>query len=100
MILAQAIDVSRRYGDHLALDHVRLDISAGEIVGVLGPNGAGKSTLISLLTGVRKPTSGQVELLGEDPRSPASRRHLGVTPQETGLPGTLRVGEVIDCRSS
>ncbi|GAA2618015.1 ABC transporter ATP-binding protein [Paractinoplanes durhamensis] len=96
MILARAIDVTRRYGDALALDHVSLDIAAGAIVGVLGPNGAGKSTLISLLTGIRKPSSGRVELLGADPRLPASRRHLGVTPQETGLPGTLRVGEVID----
>ncbi|GIM92958.1 ABC transporter ATP-binding protein [Paractinoplanes toevensis] len=96
MILARAVDVSRHYGDTVALDHVSLDIAAGEIVGLLGPNGAGKSTLISLLTGVRKPSSGQVELLGADPRRPESRRHLGVTPQETGLPGTLRVGEVVD----
>ncbi|GIF19911.1 ABC-2 type transport system ATP-binding protein [Actinoplanes tereljensis] len=96
MILARAVDVSRHYGDTVALDHVSLDIAAGEIVGLLGPNGAGKSTLISLLTGTRKPSSGHVELLGADPRRPASRRHLGVTPQETGLPGTLRVGEVVD----
>ncbi|GAA0524777.1 ABC transporter ATP-binding protein [Paractinoplanes ferrugineus] len=96
MILARAIDVSRRYGDTLALDGVSLDITAGQIVGVLGPNGAGKSTLISLLTGIRKPSSGRVELLGQDPRQPAGRRHLGVTPQETGLPATLRVAEVVD----
>jgi ABC-2 type transport system ATP-binding protein len=96
MILARAVDVSRRYGGTLALDRVDLDIAAGQIVGVLGPNGAGKSTLISLLTGIRRPSSGRVELLGEDPRQPAGRRHLGVTPQETGLPATLRVAEVID----
>jgi ABC-2 type transport system ATP-binding protein len=96
MILARAVDVSRHYGDTVALDHVSLDIAAGEIVGLLGPNGAGKSTLISLLTGTRKPSSGRVELLGQDPRRPAGRQHLGVTPQETGLPGTLRVGEVVD----
>jgi ABC-2 type transport system ATP-binding protein len=45
---------------------------------------------------VRKPTSGRVELAGRDPRHPAARRLLGVTPQETGLPATLRVGEVVD----
>jgi ABC-2 type transport system ATP-binding protein len=96
VILARALGVSRRYGDVLALDRIDLDVPAGELVGLLGPNGAGKSTLVSLLTGVRRPTSGTVELCGGDPRDPASRRALGVTPQETGLPGALRVGEVVD----
>ncbi|WSG06981.1 ABC transporter ATP-binding protein [Micromonospora sp. NBC_01739] len=95
-ILARAEQVSRRYGEVLALDRVDLEVRAGELVGLLGPNGAGKSTLISLLVGLRKPTSGRVELNGADPRDPASRRQIGVTPQETGLPGTLRVGEVVD----
>jgi ABC-2 type transport system ATP-binding protein len=96
MILARAIDATRRYGDVLALDRLNLDVEAGELVGLLGPNGAGKSTLVNLLTGVRRPSSGRVELCGGDPRDPATRRVLGVTPQETGLPGALRVGEVVD----
>ncbi|SCG47194.1 ABC transporter ATP-binding protein [Micromonospora inositola] len=96
MILARAEQVSRRYGDVLALDRVDLEVHPGELVGLLGPNGAGKSTLINLLVGLRRPTAGRVELLGGDPRDPATRRQLGVTPQETGLPGTLRVGEVVD----
>jgi ABC-2 type transport system ATP-binding protein len=96
VILARAIEVSRRYADVLALDRLSIDVHQGELVGLLGPNGAGKSTLVSLLTGVRKPTSGRVELCGGDPRDPASRRSLGVTPQETGLPASLRVGEVVD----
>ncbi|MFF5296785.1 ABC transporter ATP-binding protein [Paractinoplanes globisporus] len=95
-MLARAIEVTRRYGDTVALDRVSLDIAPGELVGLLGPNGAGKSTLLSLLTGVRSPSSGRVELLGGDPRRPAARHHLGVTPQETGLPASLRVGEVVD----
>jgi ABC-2 type transport system ATP-binding protein len=96
VILARAIEATRRYGDTLALDHITLDVAAGELVGLLGPNGAGKSTLVHLLTGTRKPTSGRVELCGGDPRKPAHRRRLGVTPQETGLPASLRVGEVVD----
>ncbi|WP_212989608.1 ABC transporter ATP-binding protein [Actinoplanes auranticolor] len=96
MMLARALDATRRYGDVLALDRLNLDVRTGELVGLLGPNGAGKSTLVSLLTGVRRPSSGTVELCGGDPRDPASRRALGVTPQETGLPGALRVGEVVD----
>ena len=96
MILARALEVTRRYGDTLALDHIDLDVHAGELVGLLGPNGAGKSTLVNLLTGLRRPTAGTVELCGGDPRHPANRRRLGVTPQETGLPASLRVGEVVD----
>ncbi|SBT50742.1 ABC transporter ATP-binding protein [Micromonospora auratinigra] len=96
MILAHADQVSRRYGDVLALDRVDLTVRAGELVGLLGPNGAGKSTLINLLVGLRRPSAGRVELFGGDPRDAANRRRLGVTPQETGMPGTLRVGEVVD----
>jgi ABC-2 type transport system ATP-binding protein len=96
MTLARAIDVTRRYGDKTALGGVTFGVEAGELVGLLGPNGAGKSTLVNLLTGIRRPTSGRVELFGGDPRLPASRRRLGVTPQETGLPASLRVGEVVD----
>ncbi|MGP3910666.1 ABC transporter ATP-binding protein [Nonomuraea sp. 10N515B] len=95
-ILARAIEVTRRYGEVLALDHVSLDIKAGELVGLLGPNGAGKSTLINLFVGLRRPTSGTVELLGGSPQDPARRRGIGVTPQETGLPESLRVGEIVD----
>ncbi|SNT25556.1 ABC-2 type transport system ATP-binding protein [Asanoa hainanensis] len=96
MILAEAIEVSRRYGDVTALDRVSLQVTEGELVGLLGPNGAGKSTLANLLTGVRRPDAGRVTLCGGDPRDPSTRRTLGVTPQETGLPATLRVGEVVD----
>ncbi|NGM15076.1 ABC transporter ATP-binding protein [Verrucosispora sioxanthis] len=96
MILARAEQATRRYGDVLALDRVDLDVRAGELVGLLGPNGAGKSTLLNLLVGLRRPTGGRVLLFDGDPRDPAYRRWVGVTPQETGLPGSLRVGEVID----
>jgi ABC-2 type transport system ATP-binding protein len=59
-------------------------------------NGAGKSTLVNLLAGLRRPTSGTVTLFGGNPRDPARRRWLGMTPQETGLPSTLRVRECVD----
>ncbi|WP_326821928.1 ABC transporter ATP-binding protein [Streptosporangium sp. NBC_01756] len=95
-VLARAAGVTRRYGDVLALDGLSLDIHAGELVGLLGPNGAGKSTLINLFVGLRSPDSGRVELFGGSPADPVRRRGIGVTPQETGLPATLRVGEVVD----
>ncbi|MEE6261186.1 ABC transporter ATP-binding protein [Plantactinospora sonchi] len=96
MIVARAIQATRRYGEVTALDQVDLDLHAGELVGLLGPNGAGKSTLLNLLVGLRRVSAGRVELFGGDPRDPAYRRQIGMTPQETGLPPTLRVGEVVD----
>jgi len=95
-IVARAVEVTRRYGDVLALDDLSLDVHSGELVGLLGPNGAGKSTLINLFVGLRRPSSGRVELLGGSPADPARRLGIGVTPQETGLPAALRVGEVVD----
>ena len=95
-ILARTVQATRRYGPVTALDGVCLDVPAGQLLGLLGPNGAGKTTLLQLLAGLRRPTSGTVELFGGDPRDAARRRRLGSTPQETGLPPTLRVHEVVD----
>ncbi|MFI7446610.1 ABC transporter ATP-binding protein [Nonomuraea sp. NPDC049714] len=95
-VLAQTVEVTRRYGSTLALDSVSLDIRGGELVGLLGPNGAGKSTLINLFVGLRRPSSGRVEVLGGSPADPLVRRGIGVTPQETGLPEVLKVGELVD----
>ncbi len=94
--LARLDHVTRRFGDITAVDDISLEIEAGTILGLLGPNGAGKTTLISLLQGLRRPTAGHVELFGGNPVDARSRRFLGSTPQETALPDTLRVGEVID----
>jgi ABC-2 type transport system ATP-binding protein len=94
--VARAVGVTRRFGSTVALDGVDLDLAPGTLTGLLGPNGAGKSTLISLLVGLRAPDSGTVELFGGSPQNAANRRWLGMTPQETGLPATLRVGEVLN----
>jgi ABC-2 type transport system ATP-binding protein len=95
-ILARTVAATRHYGPVVALDGVSLEVPAGQLLGLLGPNGAGKTTLMQLLAGLRRPTSGTVELFGGDPRLAAQRRRLGCTPQETGLPGTLRVHEVVE----
>lgn len=88
--------VTRRFGDVVALDDVTLGVGAGELVGLLGPNGAGKTTLLSLVSGLRRPDAGTVRLCDRDPRDPLARISLGATPQETGLPASLKVREVVD----
>lgn len=94
--LATADSVTKAFGDSTALESVSLEIHQGESVGLLGPNGAGKSTLISLFCGLRRPDSGTVTLFGGSPGNPASRLRLGITPQATAVPQTLRVAEAVD----
>ena len=96
MIAAALRGVTKRFGDVVALDGIDLELRRGEVLALLGPNGAGKTTALSLMLGLRRPDSGQVELFGIDPRRPASRAVVGVTPQETGFPPTLRVCEIVE----
>jgi ABC-2 type transport system ATP-binding protein len=96
MITAALRGVTKRFAGVIALDGVDLELRTGELLALLGPNGAGKTTALSILLGLRRPDTGQAELFGADPRRPASRVAIGVTPQEASFPPTLRVGEVVD----
>ncbi len=73
-----------------------LAVRRGEVVAILGPNGAGKTTAISILLGLRAPTSGSVTLFGGAPDEPATKARVGAMLQESGVPGTLTVAELID----
>lgn len=95
-VVARLSGVRKRYGDIEALRGIDLDVPAGRLLALLGPNGAGKTTALQLLCGLRRADQGTVELLGGDPREPAVRRDLGVTPQEEGFPKSLKVREVVD----
>lgn len=94
-IACETRSVTRTFGEVVALDDVSLTVHEGEMVGLLGPNGAGKTTLLSLIAGLRRPDRGTVRLFGRNPQDPLARLRLGTTPQETGLPENLRVGEVV-----
>ncbi|MEI8410377.1 MULTISPECIES: ABC transporter ATP-binding protein [unclassified Kribbella] len=59
-------EVRKEYGESVALDGVSLEIHAGEAVAVMGPSGSGKSTLLSMVAGLDRPTSGSIEVHGED----------------------------------
>jgi ABC-2 type transport system ATP-binding protein len=87
---------SKRYGAILALSEVDLSIHAGETVAMLGPNGAGKTTSIALMLGLRRPTGGTARLFGLDPADRRARSRCGAMLQEAGVPGVLRVRELID----
>ncbi|MGA7910507.1 MAG: ABC transporter ATP-binding protein [Candidatus Dormiibacterota bacterium] len=91
----QLENVSKRYGEVLALDQVTLAIDPGEVVAMLGPNGAGKTTSMSLMLGTRKPTSGRARLFGLNPRDVKARSRIGVMLQESGVPGMLKVDELV-----
>jgi ABC-2 type transport system ATP-binding protein len=93
---AELLGVRKAYGNVRALDGVDVRVDPGEIVALLGPNGAGKTTAIRLLLGLRRPDAGAARLFGLDPRRPEARRRCGTTPQETDLPETLRVREILE----
>jgi len=91
-----------RFGDSTALDGCDLGFRSGEIVAIMGRNGSGKSTLLGQLAGVRAPTSGQVEVAGQDPIGLAPRdlvARVGLVPQDAGL---LLYGDSVaaECRDA
>jgi ABC-2 type transport system ATP-binding protein len=87
--------VHKRFGPVEALADVTLRIERGESVAILGPNGAGKTTAISLMLGMRSPTSGQVRLRGMAPGSRLARSARGAMLQDSGIPTTLTVRELV-----
>ena len=89
-------NATKRFGSLTALLDVSLTVEPGETVAMLGPNGAGKTTAVSLMLGMRKPTSGTARLFGGDPRIPATRMRLGAMLQESGVPAMLTVREVVE----
>ena len=82
--LAEATDVTRRFGHLLAVVSAGLRVDPGEVVGLLGANGAGKTTLIRILLGLLPPSDGAVRLFGVSP-SRETRRRIGYVPQGLGL---------------
>ena len=108
-------NLSKRYGDKLAVDGLDFTVQPGIVTGFLGPNGAGKSTTMRMIAGLDEPTSGRVRVNGQDYRACAApmaelgilleakavhtgrsaRNHLLALAQTNGI-GTRRVDEVLD----
>ncbi len=90
-------NLTKRYGDFLALDRVDLDVMPGEILALLGPNGAGKTTLISIVSGLVRATAGKAEVLGRDVVTDYrfTRRAIGLVPQEINFDPFFTVEETL-----
>jgi ABC-2 type transport system ATP-binding protein len=88
-------DLTKRFGDFVAVDRLNLAVRKGEVFGFLGPNGAGKSTTIRMLCGLIKPTSGRASVAGFDvARNPESvRQNIGYMSQRFSLYNDLTVIE-------
>jgi ABC-2 type transport system ATP-binding protein len=93
----RTIALTRRFENFTAVNDVNLTVSPGQFFGFLGPNGAGKSTTIKMLTGLLAPTSGSIEILGEDftKNTVELKRQIGVVPEGLALFGRLTAPEYL-----
>ena len=94
----QAVDLSKRFGDFTAVDHVGFEIERGEIFGFLGSNGCGKTTTMKMLTGLLPVTEGVAKLFGQplEPDDLETRNRVGYMSQSFSLYGELTVKQNLD----
>jgi ABC-2 type transport system ATP-binding protein len=94
--------LTKRYGGEAVVNGISFHVEPGEIFGILGPNGAGKTTAVECLEGLRRRDTGQVRILGLDPRADGHRLHqrIGVQLQETRLQDRLKVREALELYAS
>ena len=97
-LIVEVQNVTKRYGDKLAVDDLSFSIDSGEIVGFLGPNGAGKSTTMNIITGFLSATEGTVKVAGHDilEEPLEAKRHIGYLPEQPPLYLDMTVHEYLD----
>jgi len=85
--IIEVSNLTKRYGEVLAVDNISFQVGSGELLGFLGPNGAGKTTTINLLTGLARPDAGTIKVGGIDcTGNPKAAQHLvGIVPDESNL---------------
>jgi ABC-2 type transport system ATP-binding protein len=84
MSIIKTLNISKRFGETLAVDNLSFDVQPGEIFGLLGPNGAGKTTTIRMILDIFEPDSGSIEILG-GPMTEEKKNRVGYLPEERGL---------------
>jgi len=92
MAIIECRDVTKRFGDKVAIEGINLQIPEGRIFGLLGPNGAGKTTLIRIINRITIPTSGEIFFKGA-PITLGDVEKIGYMPEERGLYRKMKVGE-------
>mgnify|MGYP002516830934 FL=1 len=92
MSIIQCKNVSKSFGEKIAIENINLEIPSGGIFGLLGPNGAGKTTLIRIINRITIPNSGEVLFNGEPIRQ-SDVEKIGYMPEERGLYRKMKVGE-------
>lgn len=87
MNIIEVSNLSKNFGDFKAVKNISFDVQKGEIFGFLGPNGAGKTTTINMLTGLAKPSSGEIKISGQDGIRHIKKvqRIIGIAPDESNL---------------
>jgi ABC-2 type transport system ATP-binding protein len=90
-------NLTRHFGDFVAVDNVSFEVASGQFFGFLGPNGAGKSTTIKMLTGLLEPTSGSIEILGWPFTADSLdlKSQIGVVPEGMALLNRLTASEYL-----
>jgi ABC-2 type transport system ATP-binding protein len=92
--ILQTHALGKRYGQREALADCTLEIPPGHVVGLVGPNGAGKTTLLKIACGMLAPTTGRIEVLGEEPNgAPAHLARVGYVAQDTPTYASLSVAD-------
>jgi ABC-type multidrug transport system ATPase subunit len=92
----ELIDLFKRFGSTIAVNHLSLKVRRGECYGLIGPNGAGKTTTFSIICGYLSPNQGEIKILGRDPRQSGALKGLvGVLPQDAALPAPGTVGSLL-----
>ena len=94
----EAENLTKRFGDLVAVDHINLEVYEGEIFGFLGPNGAGKTTTIKMLTTLLRPTEGKARVCGYDVEKEPDkvRKSIGIVFQDPSLDDQLTARENLD----
>ena len=96
--MIETVELTKRFGDKLAVDRLSLSVGQGEVLGFLGPNGSGKTTTIRLLMGLLRPTSGSARIDGRDAATDAValKRVIGYLPDEPFLYPFLSAVEILE----
>lgn len=87
-------NLTKRYGKHIAVDDISLDLPKGRIIGLLGPNGSGKTTLIKLMNGLLVPSRGQILINGSLP-GPQTKACVSYLPDRSYLPDMIRISQLL-----